>query len=182
MKQWQLFLPLSLFLALCVLLYAGLFRGKTDILPSPLLNQPLPEFHLATVLNKEKLVTSQDMIGEVALLNVWATWCFACKIEHPYLLELAKQGVPIYGVNYNDDLVEASSWLTQLDNPYRFSANDYQGSLSIDLGVYGPPETYLIDHEGVIRYKHTGIIDEKIWNTILNPRYKTLLKASTGNK
>ncbi|MDP0562766.1 MAG: DsbE family thiol:disulfide interchange protein [Candidatus Endonucleobacter sp. (ex Gigantidas childressi)] len=182
MKRWQLFLPLALFIALCVLLYAGLFRGKTDILPSPLINQPLPQFSLTTVLNTAQLVTTQDMIGEVALLNVWATWCRACKIEHPYLLKLSKQGVAIYGINYNDDLVEAQNWLTQLDNPYKFSVNDYQGSLSIDLGVYGAPETYLIDREGVIRYKYTGIIDEKAWNTILNPHYNILLNASKGDQ
>ena len=182
MKRWRLFLPLALFLALCVLLYVGLFRNKTDTLPSPLLNQPLPEFSLGTVLDQQRIVTTRDIIGDVALVNVWATWCIACRVEHPYLLELAKQGVPIIGVNYKDDPAEAQKWLTQLHNPYRFSINDSQGTLGIDLGVYGAPETYLIDSHGVIRYKHIGIVDENVWNTILKPHYEALLQSGKGGR
>ncbi len=177
MKRWRLFLPLALFLALCILLYIGLFRGKTDALPSPLLDQPLPEFSLATVLDQSRKVSPKDIIGEVALVNVWATWCIACRVEHPYLLELSKQGVPIYGVNYKDDQDEAQKWLKQLHNPYRFSIKDSKGTLGIDLGVYGAPETYLIDSKGVIRYKHIGIVDEKVWNSILKPHYEALLRS-----
>ena len=174
MRRWQLFLPLAFFLGMCLLLYIGLFRGKTEELPSPLLNQPLPDFSLSTVLNSDRVVTVSDLKGEVALINVWATWCIACRVEHPYLNELAKQGVTIYGVNYKDDQDAANKWLTQLHDPYRFSINDQQGTLGIDLGVYGAPETYLIDSKGIIRYKHVGIVDSTVWNTVLKPHYEML--------
>ena len=175
MRRWRLYLPLVLFLSLCILLYAGLFLGRTDALPSPLLNKPFPKFSLATVLDENLLVTSQDLLGEPALINIWSTWCTSCLAEHAYLLELKNEGVLIYGVNYNDNQEAAREWLIKKYNPYCFSINDEQNALSIDLGVCGTPETYLIDSKGVIRYKHVGIVNKNIWNNMLKPRYEALL-------
>ena len=173
-RRLQLFLPLAIFLGLCLMFYVALFRDNRGELPSALLDNPLPEFALSTVKNPKKDVTINDLLGEVALINVWATWCPACRVEHPYLVELANKGIPIYGVNYKDDQVEARKWLKTLHDPYRFSINDQDGSLGIDLGVYGAPETYLIDHQGVIRYKHVGIVDANVWKNDLQPRFKLL--------
>ncbi|MDD7805564.1 MAG: DsbE family thiol:disulfide interchange protein [Endozoicomonas sp. (ex Botrylloides leachii)] len=180
MRRWQLFLPLILFFGLCLLLYIGLFRSERDQLPSPLLNQPLPDFSLNTVLKPNHRVTANDLKGHVALINVWATWCIACRVEHPYLNQLAQQGITIYGINYKDDQPAAKQWLIQLHNPYRFSINDNQGKLGMDLGVYGAPETYLIDSDGIIRYKHIGIVDSNIWNTVLRPLYEALIQQKEG--
>ncbi len=182
MKRWQLFVPLILFLGLSVLLYAGLFRDKTDALPSPLLDKSLPEFTLATLKNPESMVTAEDLKGKVALINVWATWCISCKAEHPFLMKLADQGVPVYGINYRDDRDQALKWLKALGDPYPFSINDSEGTLGINLGVYGAPETFLMDSNGVIRYKHTGIVDDKVWNNDLKPRYQQLQREQRGSR
>ncbi|MGI9273318.1 MAG: DsbE family thiol:disulfide interchange protein [Endozoicomonas sp.] len=176
MKRLKLFIPLTFFLALCVLLYKGLFLDNKSELPSALLEKPLPEFSLPTVLKPEKVVSNQEITGRVMLLNVWATWCVACKVEHPYLMELARQGVLIYGVNWKDDQKDARRWLDKLENPYRFSVNDTDGSLAIDLGVYGAPETFLIDKAGVIRYKHVGVVNQNVWENDLRSRYEALQK------
>lgn len=180
MKRWSLFLPLMVFLGVCLLLYLGLFRENKGELPSALLNQPLPAFQRVTVNDPKRQVSETDLKGTVALVNVWATWCISCRVEHPFLMQLAEQGVPIYGVDYKDDQAAAQTWLRELGNPYRFSISDPQGKLGIDLGVYGAPETYLIDRQGVIRYKHVGIIDEKVWNKTLRPRYQALLRDVSG--
>lgn len=185
-RRLQLFLPLAVFLGLCLMFYIALFRDNRGELPSALLDSPLPEFALSTVKNPGREVTKNDLLGEVALINVWATWCPACRVEHPYLVELANKGIPIFGVNYKDDQKEARKWLKTLHDPYRLSINDQDGSLGIDLGVYGAPETYLIDHQGVIRYKHVGIVDANVWKNDLRPRFKLLkekaFKAQLMNK
>ena len=120
------------------------------------------------------MLAREDLLGEPALLNVWATWCVACRVEHPYLQQLADSGVPIYGVNYKDEDGAAGRWLAELGNPYRFNIADRDGTLGLDLGVYGAPETYLLDADGVIRYRHVGVVDERVWETILQPRYLQL--------
>ena len=176
-RRLQLFLPLAIFLALCLMFYIALFRDNRGELPSALLDNPLPEFTLSTVKKPDQSITRADLLGKVALINVWATWCPACRVEHPYLVQLANQGVPIFGVNYKDDPAAARKWLKELQDPYRFSINDQSGSLGIDLGVYGAPETYLIDHLGVIRYKHVGIVDDNVWRNDLEPRYRSLLET-----
>ena len=177
MKKWTL-IPLVLFLVMSVLFYQALFReNKTDI-PSALLDRRLPAFSLPTVLAPDKTLSSKDLIGEVFLLNVWATWCVACRVEHPFLMELANQGVRVYGVNYKDDQNDARIWLKQLENPYVSSVDDQDGRLGIDLGVYGAPETFLVDSNGVIRYKHIGVVDQRVWQEELQPRYEALQKES----
>ena len=173
-SRLKLFLPLVIFLGLCVFLYVGLFLNKTD-LPSPLLDDPFPQFSQSALKDTGRMLTREDVvIGQPVLINVWATWCIACKVEHPFLTRLAKQGVPIIGVNYKDDRAEALKWLDHLGDPYLFNAFDDAGRLGLNLGVYGAPETYLVDAEGIIRYKHIGIVDETVWREQLKPRYEEL--------
>ena len=177
MKKWTL-VPLVLFLVLSVLFFQALFRENKNDLPSALLNRPLPAFSLPTVLNPERFVTEKDLSGKVSLLNVWGSWCVACRVEHPFLMDLADQGVTIFGVNYKDEQSDARQWLRLRDDPYVFSVADADGRLGIDLGVYGAPETFLVDQQGMIRYKHIGVVDQRVWEEDLKPRYEALLKES----
>jgi cytochrome c biogenesis protein CcmG/thiol:disulfide interchange protein DsbE len=168
----KLFIPLILFAAMAVFLFRGLSLNPQE-LPSALIDRPLPQFELPA-LGQERILARDDLLGEPALLNVWATWCVACRVEHPYLRQLADSGVPIFGVNYKDEDGAAARWLAELGNPYRFNIADREGSLGLDLGVYGAPETYLLDADGVIRYRHVGVVDERVWQTILQPRFQQL--------
>ncbi|MCB1675532.1 MAG: DsbE family thiol:disulfide interchange protein, partial [Halioglobus sp.] len=131
-------------------------------------------------LGREQPLSRDDITGPVALLKVWATWCVSCRVEHPYLQQLAAQGVPIYGVNYKDDDAAALRWLSDLGDPYVANIVDRQGSLGLDLGVYGAPETYLVDAAGVIRYRHVGVVDARVWESILRPLYRELLSGDEG--
>jgi cytochrome c biogenesis protein CcmG/thiol:disulfide interchange protein DsbE len=171
----KLFLPLILFIGLALLLFRGLSLDP-QALPSALIDQPLPAFSLP-VLGQERLLGPGELKGEVALLNVWATWCISCRVEHPYLMQLAAGGVPIYGVNYKDEDAAAAKWLADLGDPYRATIVDREGSLGLDLGVYGAPETYLVDARGVIRHRHVGVVDERVWTTLLQPMYLELVAA-----
>ncbi len=173
MQRLKLFLPLAVFVLLAGFLFVGLFLDKEN-LPSPLLDEPFPVFSLGTLKDPEKPVNEQSLKGEIALVNVWATWCISCRAEHPWLLKIADQGIPVYGVNYKDDPEDARRWLKELGDPYRFSVMDEKGRLGLDLGVYGAPETYLIDANGVIRYKHVGVVDGRVWQDILKPRVEML--------
>lgn len=168
----KLFLPLILFGVLALFLMRGL-QLDPKALPSALIDQPLPEFSL-TALGSGEPLDRGSVTGQVALFNVWATWCVSCRVEHPYLTELAKQGVAIYGINYKDDDSAAIKWLQDLGDPYIASIADRQGTLGLDLGVYGAPETYLIDADGVVRYRHVGVVDERVWTNILAPIYREL--------
>lgn len=168
----KLFLPLILFGILAIFLVRGL-QLDPKALPSALIDQPLPEFSLTALGSGEPLDRSA-VIGQVALFNVWATWCVSCRVEHPYLTQLAQQGVAIYGINYKDEDQAALQWLQELGDPYIASIADRQGTLGLDLGVYGAPETYLIDASGVVRYRHVGVVDERVWTTILAPIYREL--------
>jgi cytochrome c biogenesis protein CcmG/thiol:disulfide interchange protein DsbE len=166
-RRLILLLPLLLFLALGGFLLRGL-QLDPRAMPSALIDRPLPEFSLP-ILGQPGSVDRNGVIGEVALFNVWATWCVSCRVEHPYLTLLAQQGVPIYGINYKDVDAEASIWLQQLGDPYRLSIVDAEGSLGLDLGVYGAPETYVVDAAGIIRYRHVGVVDEQVWQQVLQP-------------
>ena len=116
--------------------------------------------------------SSEDWRGKPALINVWATWCFSCRVEHPYLLQLAEQGVTIYGLNYKDEPLKASQWLVDLGNPYAETVVDQSGDFGLDLGVYGAPETYVIDAKGIIRHRHVGVVDEQVWLEQLQPFFE----------
>lgn len=168
MSRFKLFIPLIIFAVLAGFFWRGLSLDPTHM-PSALIDRPMPAFALGTVMNPEQKVTVAALKGKPALLNVWATWCVSCKVEHPYLNRLAQQGIPIFGVNYKDDTGAAQVWLNKLGNPYVFSVIDADGRLGIDLGVFGAPETYVLDGEGVIRYKHVGVVDERVWTETLQP-------------
>ena len=168
----KLFLPLILFVVLAMFLMRGLQLDPKE-LPSALIDQPLPAFALPA-LGGERQLQRSDVTGEVSLFNVWATWCVSCRVEHPYLTQLAREGVAIYGINYKDEDVAAQRWLDELGDPYIVSIADREGTLGLDLGVYGAPETYLVDAKGVVRYRHVGVVDERVWTTVLAPIYQEL--------
>lgn len=159
MLKLKYLLPLALFVVLAVFLAIGLKLDPKQI-PSPLIGKAAPSFSLPILASPEKNLTTQDLQGKVWLLNVWASWCVSCRQEHPVLLELAKMNpVTIIGLNYKDEAAAAGSWLQQLGNPYHASVMDADGRVGIDYGVYGVPETFVIDKRGVIRYKHTGPVE-----------------------
>ncbi len=172
----KLFVPVVLFILLAVFLFRGLSLDPKEM-PSALIDQPLPEFTLQD-LHEGIPITRSSVVGEVALFNVWATWCISCRVEHPYLQFLADQGVAIFGINYKDEDEAARRWLADLGDPYRAYIVDTTGSLGLDLGVYGAPETYFVDAAGVIRYRHVGVIDERIWRSRLEPIYQELLREA----
>lgn len=164
--------PLGIFLLLVVLLGVGLTLNPRRV-PSPLVGTPVPAFDLTTVRDPDRRLTQDDLRGRVSLLNVWATWCVPCRDEHPVLVGIARRGeAVIYGLNYKDDRNEARSWLDALGNPYEKSGFDPDGRAGIDLGVYGVPETFIVDADGIIVYKHIGPIDDKIWRQQLHPMVK----------
>jgi cytochrome c biogenesis protein CcmG, thiol:disulfide interchange protein DsbE len=146
---------------LAALLYKGLSIDPTE-LPAARLGQPFPEF-IKVDLKSGREITTDAMMRRPALVNVWATWCYSCRLEHPYLLRLAQQGVPIYGLNYKDDPDKALGWLEQLGDPYQLNIVDIEGSLGLDLGVYGAPETYVIGADGRILHRHVGVLDETVF-------------------
>ncbi|MBD8123439.1 DsbE family thiol:disulfide interchange protein [Pseudomonas lutea] len=174
MRRWMLLAPLVLFLAMAALLYRGLYLDPSE-LPSALIGKPFPAFSLPAVQDGKPL-TRYDLLGKPALVNVWGTWCVACRVEHPVLTKLAEQGVVIYGVNYKDVNADAVKWLSEFHDPYQLNINDEAGSLGLNLGVYGAPETFLIDAKGVIRYKHVGVIDQTVWREKLAAQYQALIE------
>jgi len=162
-------IPLILFVVLAVFLAVGLNRDPHEV-PSPLINKPAPAFHLAELKDPSKSFSAEEMRGRVWLLNVWASWCVSCRDEHPLLLEYARTGViPIYGLNYKDRPEDALAWLGELGDPYVLSVSDLDGRVAIDYGVYGAPETYLIDQQGVIRFKQIGPVTPDVWTKTILP-------------
>lgn len=161
--------PLAIFLLLVGFLGVGLGLKPRDV-PSPLVNRPMPAFSLPTLDQPERKLGPQDLRGQVYLINVWASWCTACQAEHPLLVDLARAGVvPIYGLNYKDGREDALRWLGQHGNPYKQSLSDTAGLVGLDLGVYGVPETYVVDRDGVIRHKHTGALTMDVVRETLLP-------------
>ncbi len=168
-------LPLLILIALAVLLWVGLGLDP-DRVPSPLIGKPAPAFELPDLEREGETVTEADISAEgAALFNVWASWCPPCLDEHPLFMELvAREEVPIIGLNYRDQPEAAREWLARHGNPYRRVALDREGRTGIDWGVYGVPETYVVDAEGVIRYKHVGPIDERILENEIMPLVREL--------
>lgn len=161
-------IPLAVFVVMVGFLAIGLTLDPRAV-PSPLIGKPAPAFSLPLVADESRRLGPADFKGQVALLNVWASWCVSCRQEHPVLLQLARRNlVPIYGLNYKDQLDAAQDWLRQYGDPYTASAFDADGRVGIDWGVYGVPETFVIDRAGIIRYKHTGpVTPEALENTLL---------------
>jgi len=169
-----LLIPLVLFIALVAFLLIGLHRDPHEV-PSPLINKPAPDFQLPQLQQSIATFSANEMRGKVWLLNFWGTWCVACREEHPLLVEYAKTGlVPIYGVDYKDERAAALRWLDEFGNPYVLTAFDVDGRVSIDYGVYGAPESYLIDRNGVIRFKQIGPITEEVWQKQILPLARQL--------
>lgn len=168
-------LPLLLFLVLALFLGRGLYQDPSEI-PSPLLNRKAPAFSLPTLDDATVSFSPDAMLGQVWLLNVWASWCAPCRQEHPVLLALARSGVvPVYGINYKDNQANALKWLqVGGGDPYQRSVMDESGRVGIDYGVYGVPETYVVDKAGYIRYKQTGAITERNLAATLLPLVRKL--------
>ncbi len=169
MKRILLFLPLLIAVVLGVVLFAGIGKDPTK-LESALIGKPVPAFSLKDLNAPETLLNETLFKGKVQLLNVWGTWCPACRDEHDDLMWLAEdEGVSIVGLNYKDNRDDALVWLDRLGNPYSTSIYDPRGTLGFDLGVYGAPETFVIDAQGVVRYRHVGVVNEKVWQETLLP-------------
>jgi len=172
MKRYLL--PLLVFLVLVGFLAVGLTLKPREV-PSPLIDKPAPAFSLPLLEAPDKSLSAQDLRGQVWLLNVWASWCVACRQEHPLLVEMAKSGtVPIYGLNYKDKRPDALQWLAKFGNPYKQSISDTAGLVGIDYGVYGVPETFVIDKAGVIRHKLIGPITPESLRDEILPLVKKL--------
>ena len=163
-------LPLAVFAVLIPFFIIGLTKDPRE-LPSPFIDEPAPEFSLPSLTEPEKTVGSSDYAGKYALINVWATWCVGCRQEHNFLMELSRsQDVPIYGINWRDDRDEALRWLQALGDPYVASGFDADGRVGIDWGVYGAPETFLVNADGIVLHKHLGPLDATAWERDFVPK------------
>lgn len=166
--------PFLVFIALAVLLGIGLTMNPR-IVPSPLIGKPVPDFSLPSVKGRTLGLASADLKGQVALVNVFASWCVACREEHPILMEMSKEGVvPIHGLNYKDRPDDAQAWLDKLGDPYTRTGADISGRVGIDWGVYGVPETFVIDREGRIAYKHIGALTPQALRETILPLIRKL--------
>lgn len=168
-------LPIIAFGILIPVFVIGLNRDPSKV-PSPYIGKPAPEFSLPSVTDPAATVSSDDYAGRFALVNVWATWCVGCRHEHDFLLTLSeREDIPIYGLNWRDQREDAVAWLQQLGDPYAASAFDGTGQVGIDWGVYGAPETFLIDPAGIVVHKHLGPLTQEAWERDFLP------KLGTGN-
>ncbi|MBM3394696.1 MAG: DsbE family thiol:disulfide interchange protein [Betaproteobacteria bacterium] len=171
-------LPLVVFLVVVGFLYKGLALNPREV-PSPLIDKPAPAFSMARLDDPAQRVTHEDLRGKVWILNVWASWCVACLQEHPLLVEYSRGGnVPIYGLNYKDQRELADAWLLKHGNPYTASLMDPDGKVGIDYGVYGVPETFVIDKQGVIRFKQIGPVDPGVLRDKITPLVQRLQAQS----
>lgn len=166
----KLFIPAVFFVGMLALLFLGLGRDPNQV-PSALVNRPLPEFVKPDLFDAVATVSSEQLRGGVFFVNVWATWCPPCHAEHPYLVEISERepDVTFVGVNYKDDPEAARQFLAERGNPFKLSLVDADGSLGIDLGIAGAPETFLVDASGTIRYRHVGVINNEVWDTVFKP-------------
>ncbi len=170
----RLFAPLAAFVLLAIMLGVGLRLNPREV-PSPFVGKPAPPFSLPQLHRPGEHLAAADLKGKVWVLNVWASWCVACRAEHPLLVELARSGqVPLYGLNYKDDSRNALEWLLRFGDPYTASVTDTNGRVGIDYGVYGVPETFVIDKAGVVRFKHIGPVTQEVWSRDLEPLIQRL--------
>jgi cytochrome c biogenesis protein CcmG, thiol:disulfide interchange protein DsbE len=177
MKRVLLLLPVLLFAAVALFFAFGLTRDPSK-LPSTLIDRPLPPFDLAGLTPGGPGLTTADLKGEPALLNVFASWCLPCRVEHPVLMELAGQGVPIYGLDWKEPAADGAKWIAEYGNPYRRIGSDATGRAGIDLGVTGVPETFVVDAGGRVRYKHIGPISREDWEETLKPLLEKLRREA----
>ena len=173
--RWKYLVPLAVFLVLCGFLFKGLYLDPRKV-PSALIDKPAPEFVLPQLDEAAPEMKKADLLGRVYLMNVWASWCESCRYEHPFLNELKRRGekVVIVGYNYRDERADARRWLAVLGNPYDYCLYDRKGSEAINFGVYGAPETFVIDKKGVIRHKVIGPMSEKVWKSEVAPLVRKL--------
>lgn len=163
MPRLLLFIPLALFIVLGGFLWKGLSLDP-NAMPSALIGKPFPAFKLPSIEQPDRILTNADFAGKPVLVNVWATWCPSCRQEHSDLLAIAEQKkLDIIGIDYKDERPAATTWLNDLGNPYKFTIFDEQGLLGLDLGVFGAPETYLVDAQGMVRFRHVGTITPEVW-------------------
>ena len=171
------FLPLFIFILIALFLWQGLKRNPHKI-PSPFIGKPVPKFKASTLSNPEQQISNRDLKGHVSLLNVFATWCLSCRAEHPVLMDIKdSHRVNIYGLNYKDNRGAAIKWLAKYGNPYTKVIFDPKGTIGINLGVYGTPETFVIDQKGIIRYKYIGPISPNEWHDKILPEVKKLMRS-----
>lgn len=169
MKRLGFYMPIALFAGIVVYLAIGLTLDPNK-LPSMLIDKPVPEFTLAAIEGFDQGLSSSDLKGKVSLVNIWGSWCVACIIEHPLLMELAKNNtIPIYGIDWKDPPGAGAAWLQSEGNPYTLIGDDADGRVAIDFGVTGAPETFIVDKDGRIRYKYIGPITTEVWNEIILP-------------
>ena len=174
MKSLRFLIPLALFVALAWFLYAGLSLNPREV-PSPLIGKPAPAFALPRLDDPAQTIKREDLLGKVWVMNVWASWCAPCREEHPLVIALAKQRkVPVIGLNYKDRPGDARNWLERLGNPYAATLIDFDGKVGIDFGVYGVPETFVIDAQGLVRFKHVGALTPQVISQKLEPLLKEL--------
>lgn len=174
MMRLRFLLPLGIFVGLLVFLGVGLRLNPTEV-PSPLIGKPAPAFALARLDEPATTMRRDDLLGQVWILNVWASWCAPCREEHPLVLDMARRKLaPIYGLNYKDAGPAATKWLANLGNPYTATLVDADGRVGIDYGVYGVPETFVIDRQGVVRYKHVGPLTPAVVREKFEPLLKEL--------
>ena len=169
MKRLGFYMPIALFAGIVAYLAIGLTLDPNK-LPSMLIDKPVPEFALAAIDGFDQGFSSSDLKGKVSLVNIWGSWCVACIIEHPLLMELAKNNtIPIYGIDWKDPPGAGAAWLQKEGNPYTLIGDDADGRVAIDFGVTGAPETFIVDKDGRIRYKYIGPITPELWNEIILP-------------
>ncbi|MEJ2346039.1 MAG: DsbE family thiol:disulfide interchange protein [Gammaproteobacteria bacterium] len=167
-------IPLAIFVTLVVFFAIGLTKDPR-LVPSPLIGKAAPQFTLPTLKDPQRSLSTADLRGHVTLFNVWASWCVECRVEHPFLMDLARnQHVAIYGLNYKDTRAAALTWLDNMGDPYHVIAFDQKGSVGIDWGVYGVPETFVVDKKGVIRWKVIGPLTPKVWKDKVEPLVRKL--------
>jgi cytochrome c biogenesis protein CcmG/thiol:disulfide interchange protein DsbE len=178
MMRLHVLLPLGLFLVVLVFLGTGLKLNPGEV-PSPFIGKPAPAFALQRLDNPEQQMTRDELLGQPWVLNVWASWCAPCRTEHPLVIDIARRsGVAVYGLNYKDQPAAARAWLASLGDPYRATLIDADGRVGIDYGVYGVPETFLVDRRGVVRYKHVGPLTPEVVRDKVEPLLAQL-KAET---
>ena len=174
MLRARFLIPLAVFAVLVVFLGIGLNLDPREV-PSPLINKPAPAFTLPQLEAADKTISQKDMLGKVWMLNVWASWCVSCREEHPVIMEFSRtHALPIIGLNYKDTREAGRAWLAQFGDPYLTSAFDHEGKVGIDYGVYGVPESYIIDKKGIIRYKRIGVVTPEILREKIIPLVKEL--------